>query len=544
VETQWIVFASVLFLNTAMALVIATLLLRRHSAPGLMPLVLMLYLLALWSFSYAMITLSPGLEAKRFWLRVENIGILTVPPLWFFFTIQYTRLDKWLNRFTGALFFIVPLISLVCIFSNGWFGHYYLSIQPFSVQGGPLVVKGTQLYFVTLVQSYLLNLIAIGLLVWRAIQYRDIYRRQMFALIAAAFIPILVNVFYQFAPRIIPSFTFRVDLTPISFTISAALVAFGVFGLRIFDLIPIARYIVMEHIPEMVFVVDSQNRILDANIVAQELLGKSPDEIIGQNPVDVFHDWPEIVKRHNLTGDIREEIVIPGNPPRTVDLVISTLYDRFNNVQGRVIVAHDITEHKQLEQALKDTNQSLMEQLAENEKLQALLQEQAIRDPLTNVYNRRFMAEFLDNEIVRAEREQSPVSIVILDMDNFRQFNDAYGHRCGDVVLQEFSKFLVDRTRRGDVVCRYGGEEFVVIMPNAILDVAHERADTWRQGFAETTVRYEDMRFSATFSAGVASFPEHGLTGDSLLQAADRALYRSKNNGRNRVTMAVAVTNP
>lgn len=508
-----------------------------------MPLVLMLYLLALWSFSYAMITLSPALEVKRFWLRIENIGILTVPALWFFFTIQYTRLDKWLNRYTGALFFIIPLVSLICIFSTAWFGHYYSSIQPFSARGGPLVVKGTQLYFVALAQSYSLNLVAIGLLVWRAIQYRNIYRRQMFVLVAAAFIPILVNVFYQLAPRVIPAFTFRVDLTPISFTVSAALVAVGVFGLRIFDLIPIARYTVMEHIPEMVFVVDSYNHILDANIVAQNILKKSPDEIIGQHPDHIFRDWPEIVKQHNLTGDVREEIVIPGDPSRTVDLVISSLYDRFNNVQGRVIVAHDITEHKQLEQALKDTNQSLTDQLNENEKLRALLQEQAIRDPLTNVYNRRFMAEFLDNEIARAEREQSPISIVIIDMDNFRQFNDAYGHKCGDIVLQAFSKFLVDRTRRGDVLCRYGGEEFVIIMPNAVLDVAYERADEWRQGFSESVIRYEDMRFFTTFSAGVACFPEHGLSGDALLQAADRALYRSKNNGRNRVTMAVAVVN-
>jgi diguanylate cyclase (GGDEF)-like protein len=86
------------------------------------------------------------------------------------------------------------------------------------------------------------------------------------------------------------------------------------------------------------------------------------------------------------------------------------------------------------------------------------------------------------------------------------------------------------------VVCRYGGEEFVIIMPNAPLTVGCERADIWRQDFSETAIGYDGMKFSATFSAGVAAYPEHGLTGDSILQAADRALYRSKNNGRNRVT--------
>jgi diguanylate cyclase (GGDEF)-like protein/PAS domain S-box-containing protein len=496
----------------------------------------MLYLLAFWSFSYAMITLSPALEAKRFWLRAENIGIQTMPVFWFFFTIQYTRLDKWLNRFTGSLFFIVPLVSLILLFSDRWFHLYYSSIQPFSAQGGPLVIERGPWYLASLIQSYLLNLIGMGLLIWYAVQYRNIYRRQMFTLIGAALIPIVVNVFYQLAPRMIPAFTFRVDLTPISFTLSAALIAVGVFGLRMFDLIPIARSTVMEHIPEMVFVVDSHNRILDANNVAQKWLGKSNEEIIGENPVEVFRDWPELVKRYEMHSDTREEIVIPGEPPRTVELVVSLLRDRFNNMQGRVIVAHDITEHKRLEDVLKQTNRFLTDQLAENETLRAMLQEQAIRDPLTNVFNRRYMAEFLDQELARAERDNIPVSIVIMDMDNFKQFNDTYGHKCGDVILQIFAKFLVERTRRGDVVCRYGGEEFVIIMPNAPLTVGCERADIWRQDFSETAIGYDGMKFSATFSAGVAAYPEHGLTGDSILQAADRALYRSKNNGRNRVT--------
>ena len=537
-ETRWIVFASILFLNAIMAFAIATLLVRRHKAQGVMPLVVMLYLLTLWSFSYAMITVVPTLEAKRFWLRVENIGIQTLPVLWFFFTIQYMRLDTWLNKYTGALFFIIPLVSLVLLFSNNWFDLYYSSIQPYSALGGPLVVKGTKWYYVVLVQSYSLNLTAIGLLLWRAVQYRNIYRRQMVALSTAALIPIVVNVFYQLAPRVIPSFTFRVDLTPISFTFTAILIAMSVFGLRIFDLIPIARHTVMEHIPEMVFVVDSDNHILDVNAVAQQWLGKSPDEIIGRKPEDVYSEWPDLARQYNLEGDIHEEVVISGEPQRTVDLVIKLLYDSFNRVQGRVVVAHDITEHKRLEQELKKTNQSLTEKLAENEILRAMLQEQAIRDPLTNVYNRRFMTEFLSTELARSERDKLSVSIVLVDMDNFKQFNDVYGHQCGDVVLQEFAKFLQERTRRGDVVCRFGGEEFVVIMPNASLDPAFDRADAWRQVFSKTAIRYEDMKFSATFSAGIAAYPDHGLTGDALLQAADKALYRSKNSGRNRVTRA------
>jgi diguanylate cyclase (GGDEF)-like protein/PAS domain S-box-containing protein len=375
-----------------------------------------------------------------------------------------------------------------------------------------------------------------GILIWRAVQYRDLYRRQMFALIGAILVPILVNVFYQLAPLLNPAFSIRIDLTPISFTITAGLIAFGVFGLRLFDLIPIARYTVMEHIPEMVFVVDAHDRVLDANSVAQKMLDKSMDEILGRNPIEVFQEWPELINRFLRLEETHEEIQIPGNPPRTVELVISHLYNRFNRLEGRVIVAHDVTEHKWLENDLKYANNALKVQLAEIEELRAKLQEQAIRDPLTNVYNRRYMAEFLDGEIARAKRDDYPVSVVIMDMDYFKQFNDNYGHKCGDVVLQAFANFLVEHTRRGDVVCRYGGEEFVILMPNASVEVSYERVEEWRQAFCECAIPYAGMKFSTTFSAGVATFPEHGPTGDAILQAADQALYRSKDSGRNRVT--------
>ncbi len=138
--------------------------------------------------------------------------------------------------------------------------------------------------------------------------------------------------------------------------------------------------------------------------------------------------------------------------------------------------------------------------------------------------------------MARAERENTPVTIVIMDMDNFKQFNDSYGHKCGDVILQAITKFLIDHSRRGDVVCRYGGEEFVILMPNASLETGFERAEMWRQDFSESVIEYEDMKLSATFSAGVATFPQHGTTGDAILQAADSALYKSKDAGKNKVT--------
>ena len=534
--TQWNVFVIILLTNAIVASVLAFLLGRKHSAPGRNAMVWMLVGLAVWALCYAMIALSPSLEAKRFWLRMENIGILTVPVFWFLFTVQYAQVDRWLNRNTSALFFVIPLISLILLFSNSWFHYYYSSIRLVSDSSGPLIIERGPWYLVAALQAYLLNLIGTGVLIWRFVYYRNIYRKQLTILVSAVLIPLVINIFYQFAPRIIPALSVPIDLTPISFTVTAFLLSVGIFGLRLFDLIPIARHTVLEHIPEMVFVVDARDRVLDANSEAQKMLGKSMDEIIGKDPLDVFREWPQLINRFLTTNETHEEIQIPGDPPRTLEIDISPLYNQFGRLEGRVIVAHDITEHKWLENDLKYANEVLSNQLDEINKLRDELQEQAIRDPLTNAYNRRYLSEFLDKEVARAERENTPVTIVIMDMDNFKQFNDSYGHKCGDVILQAITKFLIDHSRRGDVVCRYGGEEFVILMPNASLETGFERAEMWRQDFSESVIEYEDMKLSATFSAGVATFPQHGTTGDAILQAADSALYKSKNAGKNKVT--------
>ena len=536
-DTRWIIFSLILTTNALIAIFLAILLRRKSDAPGRTSMIWMLIMLAVWAFCYAMIAVSPSMEDKILWMKIENVGILTVPVFWFFFTIQYTQLDKWLNKYTAVVFFIIPAISLTLLFNPNWFHLFYASVRTVTETGGPLVPDRGPWYFASLIQAYLLNLTGMGLLIWRFIQSRHVFRRQALILIGAVLIPLLVNVFYQLAPRFIPKFSVPMDLTPISFTVTAFFLSTGIFGLRLFDLIPIARHTVLEHIPEMVFVIDAQDRVVDVNSAAQQTLGKSLDEIVGGDVIEVFREWPELINRFLTSHEAHEEIHIPGNPPRTLEIIVSALYSRLKQLEGRIIVAHDITARKWLENDLQHANESLKNQLEEIRQLRAELQEQAIRDPLTNVYNRRFLAEALDRELAQAGRNERPASVVILDIDFFKQFNDTYGHRCGDFVLQFIAKFLGDHIRRGDVLCRYGGEEFVVLMPNAPLESAHQRAESWRNELANAFIEYEGLHLKTSFSAGVAGFPLHGSTGDAILNAADKALYQAKNSGRNRVVL-------
>jgi diguanylate cyclase (GGDEF)-like protein len=204
-------------------------------------------------------------------------------------------------------------------------------------------------------------------------------------------------------------------------------------------------------------------------------------------------------------------------------------------VASVICISKEITERKRMEEELRKANEQLSRQLAEIESLHETLKEQAIRDPLTGLYNLRFLTESMKREIAQAIRANTSLSVVLIDIDHFKDFNDTYGHKAGDEVLQALGKMLRTQTRAGDIACRYGGEEFMVIMPSASPEEALKRADEWRKTFESTQINNKGMLLSATFSAGVATFPVHGSTDDEIWRAADNALYSAKSAGRNRV---------
>lgn len=173
-----------------------------------------------------------------------------------------------------------------------------------------------------------------------------------------------------------------------------------------------------------------------------------------------------------------------------------------------------------------------------NLRLKEMLQRQAIRDPLTGLFNRRYMEESLELELQKATRNTSPLSVFMLDIDHFKDFNDTFGHPAGDALLVELGELLRHQIRGGDIACRYGGEEFTLILPDAPPSIACERAEQLRLAVKHMEVIHRDQRLAAvTISIGVAAFPEHGSSVDDLLQSADEALYRAKREGRDRVVM-------
>jgi diguanylate cyclase (GGDEF)-like protein len=170
-----------------------------------------------------------------------------------------------------------------------------------------------------------------------------------------------------------------------------------------------------------------------------------------------------------------------------------------------------------------------------NLRLRETLRQQSVRDPMTGLFNRRYMEETLVREIYKAERSFSSLGILMLDIDFFKQFNEAYGHEAGDIMLQALGQFLQNNIRKGDIACRYGGEEFTLILPGASLSVARERAECLLKEVRNLNVLYGNRLLGPiSLSFGISLFPEHGNKSADLLKAADTALFQAKKTGRNR----------
>lgn len=217
------------------------------------------------------------------------------------------------------------------------------------------------------------------------------------------------------------------------------------------------------------------------------------------------------------------------------------------SAQGKPIGVLTITSPR--EDGLTDAHLQLALTIADqgslavsNLQLRELLRNQSVRDPLTGLFNRRYLEESMDRELERASRSGRPVGLIALDLDHFKRINDTYGHDAGDAVLRKTAECLLQSIRGSDIAARVGGEEFVLVLPDASLEVTRERAEQIRKALAASKPTYEGKPLgSVTVSAGVAMFPAHGATRPSFLHAADAALYRAKNSGRDRVVLCETV---
>jgi diguanylate cyclase (GGDEF)-like protein/PAS domain S-box-containing protein len=245
---------------------------------------------------------------------------------------------------------------------------------------------------------------------------------------------------------------------------------------------------------------------------------------------------PSGERNPNFAPYMEHRTVLPSGAERWVSVYTNAVFDPSGKLESMHGVNQDISERKRAEVAMQIANEKLVQQLDTIEQLQERLRDQAVHDALTELYNRHYLSEALAPEIIRSEREKTPLSVVIADVDHFKVINDTYGHPVGDLFLVEIADLMKKYVRGSDFVCRYGGEEFLLVFPGTTMRSAMKRAEEICQKCAEIVIQHEGKRLNVTLSFGVATYPEDGKTAEKVILRADQALYQSKHAGRNQVT--------
>lgn len=290
---------------------------------------------------------------------------------------------------------------------------------------------------------------------------------------------------------------------------------------------------------------DDRGRIVDfvwtyANAMAGRLLRLPQEELIGQRLLEVLPGNREdraLFERYVRIADtaVGDEVELEYH----ADGIAGWFRNAAIKLGDGVAVSFsDITERKKAEMELHAANVRLANQLGELQELEFRLREQAIRDPLTQLYNRRYLNETLPRELAHAVRHEYRVGVLMLDIDHFKRINDSFGHLAGDETLQSIARTLTTHLRAGDIVCRYGGEEFLCLLLNTTPESAQQRAEQICAAIAGLPLIAAEPAARVTVSVGVALSSPAGGDMTTLLNAADEALYAAKADGRNRVRVA------
>lgn len=519
-------YAALLILSALAALLVVVISWLRRSAPGAIPLMILSLAMVWWALTYALHWLSPRQPQPFFWLDATYLGVVTAPTALFALTLYTTDRDNWLKPRRIVLLTIEPLLTLFLLWTDPWHGWFFGGQR---LPETNTIYQGGFWFYVNIFYSYGLILISLILLIIRFLQLPGLIRSQIGVILLGAILPVLVNLVSLLGVHPLPD----LDLTPIVFVLSSLIFSYGLFRHRLLLIVPVARSVLIESMRDGVLVLDQQNRVVDYNPAARALLGIS-ERIPYGLPISKL---PAEQVNVETTRDGKLLIPAVNGGQRIVDWRTVNLKDHKERQVGRLIVMRDITEMEQANTALRELNERLQNQLAENKALQEKLREQALHDPLTGLHNRRYLEETLPRELARATRRSCTIAFIMLDIDHFKQFNDTYGHEAGDMLLQEMGEMLEKNTRAGDIVCRLGGEEFLVVLSDITKEIAAQRAEQLRQAFEEICLTYHVLRLDAKISLGVALFPQHGTTKEELIRAADRALYAAKGRGGNCVVV-------
>ncbi len=672
-------YVGVLLVDCLIAIVMAYLVYRRRNMRGRTALVLIMLAALEVSLASALEISAVSLPAKVFWAKVGYLGNQSGPVLFLIFALEYTYQDEFLTGRNILLFWLIPLTTMALAGTNEWHHLIWTGYTPSPDEPSFLIYTHGLWFWVSTIYDYSIVLIGFFVLFTAALRTPYLFRRQVSILLVAALIPGLGNIIYLAGLMPIAG----LDLAPITFNLAALILALGVIRFGLFDLVPVARNVLVEHMSDGVFVLDERNRLVDVNPVVQKMIGKPVRELIGQ-PADAnLPFWAGLPEATRNAFEVRTEVCLSQDPPDYVELEITPLRDQRRHFLGKLVIFRDVTHHRQteadlaqnveelaiinrislavtagldMEQVLKTLHEQcstvapidifyvalrdelnsliniplyyengnyqigfsrdikehpgmigniirakktmylhdsikpvtrplkretaelrkpimsyvgiplmlrervigvmavqsyrpgaytqdqirMLEHIAvhaaiaiENARLYAEEQRLAIIDELTGIYNYRGLVELGSREVERARRFKRPLSALFFDIDDFRKFNNTYSHSTGNLILKAVAEHCRITLRSVDVLARFGGDEFVALLPETTLVEAREVARRLNEEIANTKVMTPYGELSVTISIGVTAFTDDV---PDLFKLFDRAnqgerLAKQKNLG-------------
>lgn len=472
---------------------------------------------SIYSFGYAFELYNTTLDWILVASKIQYWGISFIPILWLIVAACYAGYWKRFPKIFVPLLFIIPVLTLLFRLSNEYHHLVYKAVAlnesgPFPV----LNITRGMWYYINTVYAY--SCLIVGNFCFLAMAIKTIgpYRKQAVTLVSVSLMPWVADVIYQ--QGLSP---YGMDLAPFAFAIVGPVLAWGIFYLRIFDFVPIARDTIFDFMDDPVIVFDTADRLVDFNQAAASLFNALDRRSIGIDARSVFDGFPGLWKNINSdSSDVCEIRLRNRGTVHVFELSTMPVVSKMRRTVGRIVMLHDVTEQREL-----------MDQL----------QELATRDGLTGVFNHRYLMDLSEKELERARRHDRPLTLMLADIDFFKQVNDTYGHLAGDEVLRKVAEVFKRNLRSTDILGRYGGEEFGLLLPETLPEDGKTLADRIRDDLESLRIRSGDQEITVTASFGVAGCRLHGDNPDTLVsffKRVDEMLYKAKNRGRNLVVLA------